>query len=1105
MTHFDTEQTRAKDTVGKDIGRSIIVSASAGAGKTTVLVARIVKRCLEEEPPIPIRRIMAVTFTKAAAAEMKRRVFTSFRDALKDCREETKKEYIRAQMIDLNAADITTIDSWCLTIIKKYYNVIGLDPARTRQIVDAGSLGALHAQAFDHAFGELMQADPNEAVELAMMFDPRPERTDELEKGVWKVLDMALSTDDPEQFLQVKCLANYPSVHRLDDLPAPLVDLFYDAFIAKLDPLKRICDRVEKAAVRMDESYVQSVDTVRNQIAVSEEALQSHDWNRFMGTLLPLKQAAFKKKPSKDTSGMGDLYAEAKKPYSETVKNLLASVYRENVLVSDANTLHRRAKVFARLCREVLHETERLKEENACMDFGDLERFALQILKANHDMIADRMRLQYDEIMIDEFQDTSELQNAIIQLIARPDNVFRVGDVKQSIYRFRQAKPSLMRSLLHDEEHQYHISLNHNYRSKESLVTWNNDLYRLLMNIPGFEDTYEGDDIVRIGEGTGQAEKAPVPVEFHLDYTDDEEADGDVLKADWIARKILLMKKEDPSLHYKDFAILTRSHAPKRILNTIFNRYGIPINAITKTGFYNSAVCLVIKAVAGLIRDDTDSIALATVLTSELYGLQEKDLIALKQAYESSHPDEPYSFVKAVRDSQLTVFADMKQLAETAGREGVTAFLKAVGLFNDFYEKLDKKEKANYEYLFEMTLNSEPLSLDDFYDVLEQGRDDSSLEANSFGSDEDAVTVSTFHHSKGIQYDIVFIWSYKAFAAQTGADSIMTMDDRNGLGLEMVDTDYAVKRDTLQHIAASTRDQLAEAQEHIRVMYVATTRARNRMFFVDTVRNQNELYKYFHVQINTQRQAMTQLILRAMTILNRKLISDVSPDEASADENTVRVLSHQIEGSYPYFRLDMNPITDDMIRDVMPVRTDPYRAELPVLKEPPAVLPPLVTPSSREVTVVPPLDPLVQDPKTGTDYGTRMHETVEHLPDRVWTEADITDPELSPRDVQHLIHFSESDIYRKCLSMEIHKEYSFFVIDPERNETLHGSMDFVAFSPEQIILIDFKTDNADPETIQERYTEQLLTYRRALALLQPDTPIAVYAYSFHHEQFIPIK
>ena len=146
---FDHEQTEAKDLVGKDLGRSIIVSASAGAGKTTVLVARIVKRCLQEG--IAIRRIMAVTFTKAAAAEMKRRVFTSLQDALKEAEGE-KAEYIRAQIADLNAADITTIDSWCLSIIRKYCNVIGLDPQRTRRIVDEGSLGLLHDMAFDEAF-----------------------------------------------------------------------------------------------------------------------------------------------------------------------------------------------------------------------------------------------------------------------------------------------------------------------------------------------------------------------------------------------------------------------------------------------------------------------------------------------------------------------------------------------------------------------------------------------------------------------------------------------------------------------------------------------------------------------------------------------------------------------------------------------------------------------------------------------------------------------------------------------------------------------------------------------------------------------------------------
>lgn len=1105
---FDAEQTAARDKVGSDIGRSIIVSASAGAGKTTVLVARIVKRCLDEG--IPIQRIMAVTFTKAAAAEMKRRVLTSLQEALqKDSGE--KEAYIRKQIADLNAADITTIDSWCLSIISKYYNVIGLDPARTKNIVDEGSLGLLHDQAFDEAFESIRQKNPEDALALAMMFDPKCEKTAELKKAVWKVLNMALSADDPEQFLADKCLASYPHVHEMRDFPENIRKGFFARVKEQLDDVAGMIKEVKDFCVEnLDESYVSVCEEMEKQYEVSSQALESEDWSVFMRTIEPLRQKSFKQAPNKKKSKVDpdiiDQYSSLKAPYAKKIKAFTESLYSENVLLEDANRMADLVQVFADLCRETMRRTAALKEENACMDFGDLERFALQILDADDGMIAQRIRAGYDEIMIDEFQDTSELQNAIIERIARKDNVFRVGDVKQSIYRFRQAKPSLMRGMLNEPESQYHISLNHNYRSRESLVQWNNDLYGVLMNIDGFEDTYQGDDVVAIGENTGQKED-PVPVEFHISFYKDTGKTAEELKADWIARKIMVMKKEseaDPDekkhLSYKDFAILTKSHAPKRILNTVFERYGIPINAVNKTGFYNSVLCQTVRSVIACMYDESDSVSLSIVLASELFGLKEKDFMALRKAYEKNHAGERYSFVKAVKESSLPVYDLVRSLHETAVNDGVNEFLKQLSLTNDFYEKLDSQEKANFEQLFELALNSEPISLEDFYSMLVDGKDDASLEANSHGADEDAVVVSTFHHAKGIQYPIVFIWSYRDFANEKGADAIMALDDQMGLGLRAVDPVYQIRRTSVQYAAVQTADQRAEAQEHIRRMYVATTRAKNRMFLVDAVEKEEDLSGLIHTPINTERQGMTQLVLSAMAEFNRKAALKYGDD----DMYLIGTMKHAFSGYYPYFRLDTDAISDEEIEGCTGVRKETGSDVLPSLEAEETVLPPLSTPSSSEFTYLPPLDPDMREKHGGSDYGTRMHETVEKLPDRVWTMEDITDPELSVKDKEHLIHFSESEIYQECLTMEIHKEYSFFVIDRENNRTIHGAMDFAAFGDGKIILIDFKTDHLKPEEIRERYRDQLLQYRRALELMKPGSEISVYAYSFHNEAFIPI-
>lgn len=461
--HFDAEQLEAINT--KDT--SILVSASAGAGKTGVLVARLLKRCVTDR--IPIQAILAVTFTEAAAGEMKKRLAKQLHEEIKQTSDPELLAYLQEQLISLDAANITTIDSYCLSIIQKYYNVIGLDPAAANHVLSEGVKQAMQKQAFLDCYDAFYRQDPQGAVQLASWFSPRSEDYDSLYDAVTKINTCADSVMDPDAWF-TKIISLYPEADHFQDFPEPIRRNFFLSFELQLSNIHSDLDQMNTYS--NDDAKVDPVK-IQQKIVSLENCVNQAKAQNYSGYCDALDQLACTSTPP---STKNKPYTELRKRMDDKVKKLLSQRYTEKQYVDDAKEMSFFVKnlvCLAKNCRERFHAEKR---KNACIDFADMERYALDILMKNHGTVASIIRSQLQEIMIDEFQDTSELQNAIIERIAKKDNVFRVGDVKQSIYAFRQAKPSLMRSLMEDPDNHL-ITLRHNYRSKDSIVHFTNLLF----------------------------------------------------------------------------------------------------------------------------------------------------------------------------------------------------------------------------------------------------------------------------------------------------------------------------------------------------------------------------------------------------------------------------------------------------------------------------------------------------------------------------------------------------------------------------------------------------------------------------------------------------
>lgn len=1046
---FDREQTQAIEITGTDV----LVSASAGAGKTGVLVERLTKRAVKDR--IPISRIVAMTFTQAAAEEMKKRLASRLNEEYSKAEEESEKVFLKKQLAELQSADITTIDSYCLTIIKKYYSVIGLDPKTTTNILDEGTANLYRREAFFSVISDISESKPEQLQKLLIFFSPRSEDYDSLLSAIEAINRNAQAGMNPSAWYK-ETVDNYRPIKSLNDLTPSIHQAFFDCFISRMESATSYLNQMENAVEDDKKVKPETLVEERNLIQNCVNHLKEYRWSSFLSSLESLVIHAT------SASTANKPYTDARKKLDALKKDMLADAYPEEILIQDHNDMYELVSLLVEIAEKTWNRFMEIKQTHACMDFTDMERFAYEILMRNNGTVASILRDSLDEILVDEFQDTSELQNAVITAISNGHNVFRVGDVKQSIYRFRQAKPELMRSLMHDPN-TFQITLRHNYRSKDSIVQFTNLLFSKVMNIEGCEDTYTDLDSVTIGENNAyQMEEKLNPVIFAylpkeaMQENDPEGFSAKKAKADWISSKILSMKKDDPSLKFSDFAILVRSHADKSVIRTSFDSFNIPYDIDGREGFFQSGLAQTIFAMVHIMLDPSDSLHLLAVLTSSFCNYTDEQIASMKIQYGS--------IVKGIKKTDPSFFSTMEKFRTIASEQSVVDMLSAIACTNHFYDRLSSRDKANFDFLFEKMSNATCNSLFAFLDTMEASQDEKSSEAMSRGKDDDAVIATTIHQSKGLQYKIVFLWGSSANRFNDASETVV-INDRLKLGISHLSDPYRTRRKTIERMAVEYQSNIEDAQEFVRLLYVAVTRAEQRLFLVDCLK-----------------EPFSPMNMDRAFLLARKGITGTM-DIPLQNESLYRTVS-----------------VDLINRDKAEALPEKYSSSLPVFHTEVSFIPEISTPSSLEVNSLPPLD-LVSHSE-GKTYGTRIHEVMEMLPDTNWTKETLSSYSLTAGEEEHILKFSLNPLYQKALAMHIEKEFPFYIDNADLHTT--GAIDFLAYNDREAMIIDFKTDHASLSEIQNRYKDQLLAYKKAVSVLFPDHEIHVYAYSFHNDCEIEI-
>lgn len=1063
MPTWNTQQLKAITTKDKNI----LVSASAGSGKTTVLIARLIDLVINDR--IPISSILAMTFTEAAASEMKKRLARELHKLLQTTSDEDERRYISRQLSDIQNAHISTIHSFCLSIVQEYYYTIGLDGERINHIMDTASMTLFQQQALNETIQKQYEKQDEAFLNLCIQYSARPENDSALYHMITSLASLASSKPNPEEWL-TSCANMYQTYTHLDELPEVMLATFYDYLHTQIIIYQETLTKLNDRLLHMYPDENKKRATILNKMAYLPpciEALNQRSYPTFKQAFIAICHGIVPTSPDKEDT----TYNKLRKQSQQVEDTLLELLFDEQQFLQDIQDLRPSIHKLVELCMDYRQAYAKRKEEEQMIDFDDMEHFALNILQANDHAVAKKYQELFTEIMVDEFQDSNDVQNTLVNFISKQHNVFRVGDIKQSIYGFRHAKPKLMKDLIdhkHDEDEVIYLS--NNYRSKKMIVDFNNLLFEHLMNIDGFDSTYRKEDNVETGVDEQLQDNCPII--FHaIDHNAINEQENTILskndfKASYIANKIIEIKDTEHR-KWKDFVVLVRGNARKDDMKAAFDELHIPYYIDVKYGFYQSnAVQLVLSFLKFCLypHDDINFLAIAL---SPLVKLTTQDIVHAKL-----QKDTKQSFYAYYKEHPTTTFDELLELKANVCHLSLSEVFHGIYQHQDYYATYTTmQEKTNLDLLFEKAVAFEETNIGTiaaFINQIEHIKDAQTAEAIPIGSEEDVVRVMSIHQSKGLQFPVVFLWSSSSQMAIEQKD-LCICDSDLGIAMKQVELPNRYVRTTPFRIAMEHKRNKEELEEEMRILYVATTRAQQQMHIVDCIKNMEDFMSFCTMPAIYARNGYTSWILQSLYERNQSLfeIQRIMTMWQTQPQSTIEASHKEIK----HYQQDVQPVA------FVSASGAKQASELPSLS---------------------------LQKNTAMNHGTLMHQCIENIPYPYSQESIISymqqqDIVINSYDIQSLQNLAQDTLYQHTQTLQHYHELPYMVQDEQT--ILHGYLDYVAFDEHDLYIIDFKTDHLpDDNSFLQLYEGQLKTYEKAMHMLYPTHTIHTYIYSFalHH-------
>ena len=868
--------------------RNILVSAAAGSGKTAVLVERIITMLTKDDPPVDVDKLLIVTFTEAAAAEMKERIRVAIEKKLQEFPDD---EHLKQQATLIHNAQITTIHSFCLSVIRDHFHAIDIDPGF--RIGEEGELKLLRHDVLEDVLEEKYQEGSKRFLDFATAYSSG--RNDKkIEELILKIYEFSRSYPDSDAWLET-CVDAYaiPDVKTLEK--SSIIKKVMTDIGKNLEDTKNLLTYAESVALSPDGPAVYET-TLEKDLQVIENLCGITSYEKLGEEIQNVKWARIATNKDKTVSEEKiNLVKDIRELVKGIIKNIKMQYFYESPqeLVNDLTLCMPAMEELADLVRIFANRFEEQKRAQNMIDFSDMEQYALRILTQKTDdgfvpsKIAEEYQKQFQEIMIDEYQDSNLIQEAILTSVSTCRsgryNIFMVGDVKQSIYRFRLSRPDLFLEKFHtyniEESQTQRIDLHKNFRSRKEVLESANAIFRQIMTEKLGGIVYDDQAALYPGAEYPENENLETEVlimdsnldglkEVESDSDNGENADEDgisserELEARMIAmriRELLRAQKvtdketrELRNVRYSDIVILTRSiKGFADVFTEVLNREGIPTYAGTSEGYFKTQEIGVVLDYLKVLDNRRQDIPLAAVLRSAFAFLTEEELAHIRCEY----PDVPfYESVAKYREdgSEEVIRRKLKrclgQMDEfrkivpyTPMHELLWKILDITG-YGDYVASMPGgvQRKANLDMLVEKARAYESTSykgLFHFVRYIEQLQkyDVDYGEASIEDEHSDTVRVMTIHKSKGLEFPVVIVAGMGKRFNMQDARSAVALHAGMGVGLDAVNLEYRTKIPSIIKKVIQKEEVLESLGEELRVLYVALTRAKEKLIITGTL------------------------------------------------------------------------------------------------------------------------------------------------------------------------------------------------------------------------------------------------------------------------------
>ena len=830
-------------------GNNLLVAAGAGAGKTGVLVERVIRKITDPHTCVSIEQLLVLTFTNAAAIEMRQRI-------AKSLEKETAAGNPQAlhQLMLLNQASITTIHSFCLNLLRTYFYHLDLDPAF--QIAQETEMDLLKEDVLTDLLEENYRQAQPVFLELVACYGGRED--EDLRQFILQLYESSRSQTAPLVWLDTLATV---FAKPLDKDTVWLQELCREAYLDMAEAVRLLGDACELAAYYGFMSYLGQLEKEKKDLC---DLLSSFtgDWQQAQAAFAKdiFTRLKSEKGSEEERENVKSLRTQAKNMFLFWGKHYFCrSLEKYSADIAQIAPL---MQELARLTKEFSAALQKQKQRKNLIDFSDMEQLALQLLQNEQNGVAQELRASFAEVIIDEYQDINDVQEAILRAVSRADNRFMVGDDKQSIYRFRMAQPRLFlekKEAYQAQDEGQVILLRSNFRSSPIILQGINFLFRQIMSKTCGEIDYRENVFLQPG-ATDLACEAP-PIEYYLleqkqtapDTNQEEESaeapSAAAQEARLIAARIAALHEEGYA--YRDMVVLMRS--PRYWLKSFleeFNAAGIPVYGEQNEGYFATAEIQLMIAVLQVLDNVYQDISLAAVLRSPFGEFSLDDLAAVSLAGKESYYADLLSCAQgedelARRCRQF--LADLERWQKQLRTGSITDFMEKLYQEKHFFDwtgalPAGNQKQANLRAFYQLAKEYEESSYRGLYGflrfinrVIEKGSDIGN--ARTIGENEDIVRLQSIHSAKGLEYKVVFVAGLgRRFNSRDMQGPLLLHRDL-GIGPIYRNREQSFWRSTLPREAISRRLHTESIAEEMRILYVAFTRAKERLILVGGMRN----------------------------------------------------------------------------------------------------------------------------------------------------------------------------------------------------------------------------------------------------------------------------